>query len=89
MAGQVLDGLCYESCEVLLVRLERQERMHALEDVVVRRDFLVEVQSRDSVAGVHAFLHDGDRGVIAGRFNRERHKAPSRMAARKERPHPL
>ena len=89
MAGQMLNGFCYQVCQVLLVRLERQERMHALEDVVVRCDLLVEVQSRDSAAMVHAFLDNGDRGIIAGCFYRECRETPSRMTARKGRSQPL
>jgi hypothetical protein len=43
MFRQVLDGFCYKIRQVLLVGLEREEGMNALEYRVVRSDFLVEM----------------------------------------------
>lgn len=81
MGRQVLDGFCNKSRQVLLVRLEREEGVDALEGRVVGGDFLVEMQSRDRGAVVDTLFHNGDRGIIAGSLDGERHHATPGAAA--------
>ena len=81
MFRQVLNGFCHKTRQVLLVGLEREEGMNALECRVVRSDFRVEMQPRDSATVVYAFLYNGDRGIIARGLYGKRHQATPRAAA--------
>ena len=81
MFRQVLNGFCYKSRQVLLVGLECEEGMNALECRVVRSDLLVEMQPRDGATVIYAFLHNGDRGIIARGLYGKRHQATPRAPA--------
>lgn len=62
---QMADGFVNEVCQILLMRLKRDERMHALKFGVVGGNFLMEMQLRYMVTIAGVVLYYGHRGVIA------------------------
>lgn len=89
MFRQVLYSLCEQVRKVFLMRFEGKQWIYTLKLCIVGSDLLVKMQARNRATVVHAFLHDGDRSVIAGCFYGKRRQAPARTAASGEQTGPL
>jgi hypothetical protein len=65
---QAFKGRINERCQVLLVRVEGYERMHALEGSIIGSYFRVEME----LALVVVLFKHGNTGIIAGRLDGQR-----------------